>query len=709
MSVSVINRPIGIILGDCLAATIDEDYAGKATVNTATPHQLSDGDYVYVRSNIENYNGFWTIDVIDGFHFFLLQYPGGPEVAFIVNADITYCPQESTHGWNAAHLPIVYELESNSFPTNSVSTARTVSSYSDDNGYVNLNLSGSLGTFEELSFIKITGTAELDGVYQILTKLSTSDVTINLAYSSAYSFASGTAKLYFSNYHILIEVWAGITAGHTWESLKPYEKAATLKLIPAADNRVKFSINEILKSYINTVNNTLLASLPNNTDFWCNFYIKYAEAYDVSNGYTITTHEDAFTSDLSSFEGSAANASLEFKNQYSGQLSEYLMNHATAKFLTLFTIPVLFGCSEDNPECYQDVSFVNVYPDAVLSLKKVFYLENAEQTTETQSIENTGEGVYRVPLAANCSYDRVDVTLMGQVNPADYTTFAQLSGGGTWTYIGGTYPLEYINPSGVPNTGRKVYLSFRAPAGTYLVTGTHNNVSDSQGSINAFFLDEDFNVISTGAPSLINIGSSFGGVGGGVMTSSKEIFYVAFAISYVSGTAPIETDFNFDVYDVDVNQPNVPLGETKTFKIDCGCSKSEIRLSWLNNLGGFDSWNLTAFKEHIIEVKGTGETKQNILSNWPKSYGSDATTIRKQTYRDTGKQFLVRSQHVTLDELQAIAFIKSSVLVQEVNSRSDRRTVLVDEDSFTEFKEDDKLYTISFIISYTNDIPSQRT
>jgi hypothetical protein len=703
MALTVINRPQGIILGDCIAATIDEDYAGKATVNTTTPHGLSNGDYVYVTSNVENYNGFWTISVVDGFHFFLLHYPGGNEVVYIVDAAITYCPQESLHTWNAVHLPIVYELESDTFPTNNVSTPRTVSSFTDENGYTNLNLSGSLGTFEELSFIEISGTSELDGVYQIFNKISNSDITINLVYSGSLSFSGGTITLYFSNYHVLVEVWAGIKSGHTWESLKPYEKAATLKLIPDANNRIKFSINEILKSYITIVNNTLLASLPNNTDFWTNFYIKYAEAYDESNGYTITTTEEAMTSDLATFEGFAVNAELEFKNQYSGQLSEYVMTHAAAKFLTLFAIPVIFGCSDDAPDCYQDVSFIKGAAAAIL--QKEYFTNNVSQLTATESIPE-GEGLFRTAIDAECGYNEVKLTLFSDGVIGSLSGIQNTDAGNySWAFEDDYITANRSNPAWADSRIGYIPITLIDTTPSALqITFDYEYILNSGSAATSF--DINVYLLSSGLSQEDLETTAPLSFGTGTITIvlaelTTPIAYLAFRMGFISGTG----DVTLRISNVRTEQ----LSEEKAFRIDCGCSNEEIRLTWLNNMGGFDYWKFTAFKDHIREIKEAGETRVNILPSWPKSYGSDASTIRKQTFRTSGEQFLVRSQHVTLEELQAIAYIKSAVLVQEIVSRSDRRTVIVDEDSFTVFKEDDKLYQISFTITRTNNLPSQRT
>lgn len=134
-----------------------------------------------------------------------------------------------------------------------------------------------------------------------------------------------------------------------------------------------------------------------------------------------------------------------------------------------------------------------------------------------------------------------------------------------------------------------------------------------------------------------------------------------------------------------------------------------IWLSWLNYLGGFDYWLFTGYKDHNLDVVETGETTQNIFPAWPKSYGTFADTITKQTYRKTRKQQVIRSQVLTSAQAQAMGEqIRSSPLVQIVTSRRDRRTVIVDNQSVTIRKESNKVHTISFTITYTDNYPSQR-
>jgi hypothetical protein len=131
-------------------------------------------------------------------------------------------------------------------------------------------------------------------------------------------------------------------------------------------------------------------------------------------------------------------------------------------------------------------------------------------------------------------------------------------------------------------------------------------------------------------------------------------------------------------------------------------------ISWLNNLGGFEYWPFIGYKDDLLSVEETGETNKNLFHRWPRSYNSSADTITKQTFRKTRRQELIRSQHLTREQAELLGEeIKSSPLVQLIITRRDRRTVIVDNSSFTVRKGIDKIHSLSFTISYTDQIPSQ--
>lgn len=137
-------------------------------------------------------------------------------------------------------------------------------------------------------------------------------------------------------------------------------------------------------------------------------------------------------------------------------------------------------------------------------------------------------------------------------------------------------------------------------------------------------------------------------------------------------------------------------------------STEPIYITWLNYLGGFEYFLFTSEKAYQVDIEDSGTSRNNILPNWPNSYGKTADTLTKQTFRTSRNKIVVRSQHLTVNQRDALKYIKTSPVVQIVEGRTDRRTVIVDTDSFQIYDEGDKLYTISFTISYTDEIPSQR-
>lgn len=244
-------------------------------------------------------------------------------------------------GYNCVHLPIVYELSTTNFPTNSVDTSRTVSSFTDDNGYCNLNLSGDIkatGSANELEYVKVVYSGGTE-IFQIITWYSDTDITIDLEYDAGLTFTS--VQYYYANYHGVFKVYAGLRGGHTLNAQKPYRLLTTVKAVPDASNNIRLNINEILKSDID-----ILEEGTNENDItqFTEFYIEYAEAYDYSpDGYTLQTFTSSYTSDSADY-AIATNSKLPFRNGNGGSMSLYSgeMPYEDLVFMTLFTNPVMF-------------------------------------------------------------------------------------------------------------------------------------------------------------------------------------------------------------------------------------------------------------------------------------------------------------------------------------------------------------------------------
>lgn len=463
MSLSVVRRPNGYkIIDQSVTGTII-DVAGVAGVNK-TAHALSDGETVYIVSDIEDYNGFVQVLVADADNFLILR--DGAGIVFYEAISILYY-QTLSHDWNAIFLPIVYKILTSRWPTNTADTAPTmISSFSDDNGYTLINLGAPLRSVSvrAFEFIKIVG-GNSDGVYQILEKHSSTSYTINLAYQD---ITGATAQYYYNNYQILINIYGGLNAMHPQATKKPYELLATLSITPDSDNIGMFSVSDIIKSKIKIENNLLLNTLPLNLDAFTQFKIETAEAYDYSDGYSVYRLEEPFVAD--SFEGYATDAMLNFKNVYSGMMSEFVYaSGLPARWLTAMSnLMGVEGYFFDLSAILNDLS-----TDITVLISK--YVAGYLTAQETQTIAYKGIGVYRIPIEMNALYDRFCVKL--------------------GTYVGGTPGIPGWTPADIPaihtwanvNTGGKAWTN---PADDTLYldynVGTAAEISDQAKTTYAF-------------------------------------------------------------------------------------------------------------------------------------------------------------------------------------------------------------------------------
>lgn len=422
MALTLVKRPKGQINS---TSSSTGTYTKGSSVVTKSAHGLVTGAKIYITAN--EAIGFWYVTPIDANTFNIREYAGATVYTFIGTGSFSYYPQinpndaQTGHGWNSVHLPIVYKLTSDQWPTNSVDTSRTVSSYANDNGYVKLTCSGALKSdITELEWVKVTFTGGTSGIYQVLSWYSTSVITINLAYSAGITFVS--VQYYYNNYHARIRVYAGISSSHYFASQKPYSLLCEIRAFPDATTGViTVNINEYLKKNIEILKNDLLkGTLQNNLDAFTQFYITYAEAYDYSvGGYTLLDYVGSYTDDSTNFQGYAVNADLPFKNLHSGFFSDYIYGSSATKlkFLTPSVYPVL------NVGQFFDISFVNQI-GARLRMKREAYKNGVVQKLYFDDINDYGVGIYRYELSQSIYLeDRIDLTLQWQ----DYTGYIDIS------------------------------------------------------------------------------------------------------------------------------------------------------------------------------------------------------------------------------------------------------------------------------------------
>ncbi len=688
MSLSIIKRPQGYI-NRTTANT--GTYTNGSSVITNASHGLSTGDIVYVTNN--QATGFWYVTILDANTFNISEYSGAVVYQFIGSGTFTYYKNIKTHGWNAVHLPIIYKLSSTIWPTNSVDTARTVSSYANDNGYVKLTLSGAIKSdVTELEFVKVTYVGGTTAVYQILSWYSTSIVTINLPYVLGITFS--TVQYYYQNYHARIRVYAGLQSSHIYASQKPFELITEQKAIPDSNGVITFNVAEFIKQKIDILKNDLLkGTLQNNLDAFCQFYITYAEAYDYSTGgYTLLDYVGAYTDDSSTFIGYAVNADLPFKNTYSGAMSQYVPSDNAMKFLT----PSLFPELTSNQ--FFDISFLNNVGNG-LRMKREAYSNGSIISLFIDSVDNKGKGIYRFPVSQSIYLeDRIDLTLQ-QVSPtlqpiSNWTN----SGSGTSWITGGT-PTVTLN-TGFANS-KYIIAPFAALTGVeykFTITVTTNRDDDiyyiRAGFLNASFVETDIiysDVIGFSNVTVIT-----------VPTIDASYVYVR------CGNTDLLVSTIFTLTRFDYTAPPLNMSETKTITVIPSCSKfTNYNICWLNYLGGFD-WKVFQSSSDLgMNIEGTKTVNKNIYKDWPRSFGEGADTIKQETSRNTRQTITLRAENQTSDQINDLFRLKESPLVQIVNSSNDRRTIIPDAQSFVYYKQREKLFNFEFTAIFTDNLPSQ--
>lgn len=413
--VSVVKRPTGHkIIDQAISATITEAYGGGALV-TFPAHSLSTGAIVYITSDIFEYNGFWYVTVISSDTYKISEHADADFVPYYQDADIEYY-QTQEHDWSSIFLPIVYKITNDKWPTNTIDPEQTISSFSDDNGFVLVNISGSLrGSVEALEFVKISGSDD-EGVYQIVEVISSTQIVLNMDYESDLDLTGATIQYYYNNFQVKVKVYAGLPDTHPWAEHKPYEEVASLSLTPDENNEVMFSVADYIQSKVKLTNNLTLFSLPLNLDAFTGFYISTGETYDDSDGYTLFTSDVLYADD--SFEGYAIAGKLPFKNLYAGDYADYVYTSGSPALWLVLGSPIAVD------DLFFDISFIkNVAGNFTLVIDK--YVQDYLTATEEVSYEDFGIGVYRLPITPNSIYNQFCIRVLRDASTEEVTVYPE--------------------------------------------------------------------------------------------------------------------------------------------------------------------------------------------------------------------------------------------------------------------------------------------
>lgn len=428
MAVTVISYPEGHKLAPTLYSATISNSGGDALITHSSGVQ--DGTYIYIDSNFERYNGFKYVVQVSPTTFKIKELPAsGNEVGYIQDADITFQASILEHAWQSIHLPIVYDLQSDLYPENiaeEAETHKTIDSFSNSNGYTQIETNIDLVMPEPLEYVSLVGNGVLAGQYQIIDVIDNHTIVLNLTYDASYDFSPYHVLKYFNNYFIEVIIYSGLSAAHRWYDEKPSTEVARIRLIPDADNRIRFSISEILKGSINVRNNLNLDTLPNNIDFYTQFRISYRECYDDYFAGEIVLYQGPITDDV--FPGHAVNSMTPFKSLYQGFMSDYIPDGETpGRWLTLFDRPIaIVGY-------FFDISFLlTISRDIIVT---VFKQTDTIVDSEVIEIDNPGLGVIRIPLEIESGYKQycVIISSVPIIDTLSLSAFSNAGSGVSWT------------------------------------------------------------------------------------------------------------------------------------------------------------------------------------------------------------------------------------------------------------------------------------
>jgi hypothetical protein len=128
--------------------------------------------------------------------------------------------------------------------------------------------------------------------------------------------------------------------------------------------------------------------------------------------------------------------------------------------------------------------------------------------------------------------------------------------------------------------------------------------------------------------------------------------------------------------------------------------KYSIELGWLNSLGGWEFWNFTARKTFGENITDAIEAQRDIFNDWDTDFIAGTTEFDTLSL-NVREQIIVRSQFLTLQQIQAIKNIKTAIKVIDTSTNT---TVSIDRGSFQYATDAEKQYSIEFIIRYPGTI-----
>ena len=124
--------------------------------------------------------------------------------------------------------------------------------------------------------------------------------------------------------------------------------------------------------------------------------------------------------------------------------------------------------------------------------------------------------------------------------------------------------------------------------------------------------------------------------------------------------------------------------------------KYQLQLTWLNSLGGWEYWNFLAKKTEGYDIDDSKTVERDVLQNWDTDFIA-GDTEQETLFIAARRKVVVRTQLLTLQQINAIAKINLSIRVRDVLNDV---TVTIDRSSFEYRTDGEKLHSLEFAINY---------
>ncbi len=326
--------------------------------------------------------------------------------------------------WNAASTPLIYDLTNTKWPTNSEDTIQNITGVTDDNGFAKLAFDLSVGVNAN-EWIEVTFANVYNGVHRVI-EVSGLDLTIDFPFSVN---TIGNAQKYFQNYTTLIEVYAGLQPTHEHAATKPIELIGTIEQRPDTDNSTLADVRDYVKNKLNTIYDQSQTSWPNDLNGWTDFYISFAERYDIATAGVVSDFTSDFTDDTD-VDGiiylKAINGGLQFGATRGGNMFDHVVFDSTgayfdggALFMTFFERPEIIDSNNFDISIILDAN--GEYPNLNIIRKRVIeYDVNGVQLSETiTAVPRQDYGLYRIDIGITqfaVGIDHLELTLLDTNN-----------------------------------------------------------------------------------------------------------------------------------------------------------------------------------------------------------------------------------------------------------------------------------------------------